>query len=127
MQEHEVRDVVLRYFDCVNNDRWAELRELWHPECVTTPVDGPKRHGVDEVLELYPLLLQPFPQHLDDPTRILVSGDSATVEIRFTGTTHDGRVVEFDALDVFDLEDGRIRFLRYWYDSAPILAQLTAS
>lgn len=127
MQEHEVRSVVQRYFHCVNSDDWDGLRELWHPECVTTPVDGSQRHGVDEVLRLYPLILAPFPVHLDDPTRILVSGDSATVEIHFTGTLQDGRVVEFDALDVFDLEDGLIRRLRYWYDSAPILAQILAS
>jgi len=73
------------------------------------------------------LLLAPFPAHLDDPLRVLVAGDSATVEIHFTGTMHDGRVVEFDALDVFDLEDGRVRRLRYWYDSAPIMAQMVVS
>jgi ketosteroid isomerase-like protein len=126
MQEHQVRDVVQRYFDCVNNDEWGAFRKLWHPECETTAVDGVRRHGIEEVLALYPVILAPFPCHCDDPTRVLVSGDSATVEIRFTGTMPDGRVVEFDALDVFDLEDGLIRRLRYWYDSAPILAQMTA-
>src|SRR5438045_1370600 len=44
MQEHQVRSVVERYFHCVNSDDWEGLRELWHPECVTTPVDGPQRH-----------------------------------------------------------------------------------
>ena len=127
MLENDVRAVVQRYFDCVNSDDWDGLRELWHPECVTTPVDGPQRHGIDEVLGLYPLILAPFPTHLDDPTRILVSGNSATVEIRFTGTLEDGRVVTFDALDVFDLEDGLIRRLRYWYNAGPILAQIVAS
>jgi ketosteroid isomerase-like protein len=126
MQEHEVRAVVERYFDSVNNDKWDALRELWHPACTTTAVDGEQRHGTEEVLALYPVLLAPFPSHFDDPRRVLVSGDSATVEIHFTGTMHDGRVVEFDALDVFDLEGGLIRRLRYWYDSAPILAQMTA-
>jgi ketosteroid isomerase-like protein len=127
MLENEVRDVVHRYFDCVNNDKWEEFRELWHPECVTTPVDGPQRHGLEDVLAMYPLVLGPFPEHLDDPIRVLVSGDSATVEIHFTGTMHDGKVIEFDALDVFDLQDGLIRRLRYWYDSAPIIAQMMAS
>src|SRR5438067_1100585 len=127
MHENDVREVIRRYFDCVNNDRCEEFRELWHPDCVTTPVDGPDRHGIEEVLGLYQLNLAPFPSHFDDPTRVLVAGDSATVEIHFTGTMPDGRVVEFDALDVFDLEDGLIRRLRYWYDSAPILAQMMAS
>ena len=127
MQEHEVRAVITRYFDCVNNDRWDEFRELWHPDCTTTPVDGEQRHGVEEVLALYPLILAPFPAHRDEPTRVLVAGDSATVEIHFTGSMPDGRVVEFDALDVFDLEDGLIRRLRYWYDPAPIVAQMVAS
>jgi ketosteroid isomerase-like protein len=124
VREDDVRDVVRRYFDCVNTDQWDAFRELWHPDCITTPVEGPQRHGVDDVVAMYPLLLQPFPEHFDDPTRVLVSGDSATVEIRFTGRLHDGRPVEFDALDVFDLEDGLIKRLRYWYDPAPVLAQI---
>ena len=90
-------------------------------------MEGTQRHGVDEVMALYPEILSPFPIHLDDPRRVLVSGDSATVEIHFTGTTDAGRTIEFDALDVFDLEDGLIRRLRYWYNPGPILADLTAS
>jgi ketosteroid isomerase-like protein len=127
MQEHEVRDIVTTYFDCVNNDKWEALRDLWHPECVTTPLEGPQLQGVDAVMALYPELLAPFPVHFDDPRRILVSGDSATVEIHFTGTMESGRVIEFDALDVFDTQDGKIRSLRYWYNPGPIIAAMTAS
>ena len=32
MQEHDVRDVVARYFDYVNTDKWDALRDLWHPD-----------------------------------------------------------------------------------------------
>lgn len=126
MQEQDVRDVVTRYFDFVNNDKWDALRELWHPDCVTTPVEGPQRHGVDEVMALYPEILAPFPIHFDDPCRILVSGDSAVVEIHVTGTMENGRTIEFDALDVFDLKDGQIHRLRYWYNAGPIIADMTA-
>jgi ketosteroid isomerase-like protein len=38
--------------------------------------------------------------------------------VTFTGTTGDGRTVTFDAVDVFDLRDGRIRRLSNWYDVA---------
>jgi ketosteroid isomerase-like protein len=49
---------------------------------------------------------------------VLPSGDSATIEVHFQGVAHDGREIEFDAVDVFDLEEGRIRRLSNWYDIA---------
>jgi hypothetical protein len=39
-------------------------------------------------------------------------------EVTFSGTTADGRDVTFDAVDVFDLEDGLIRRFSNWYDIA---------
>jgi hypothetical protein len=45
-----------------------------------------------------------------------VSGDVVTVEIAFTGETQEGVPVEFEAVDVFTLRDGRICRLTTWYD-----------
>jgi hypothetical protein len=64
----------------------------------------------------YSTVLVPYPVHHDDPYAIHVSGDVVTVEIAFTGETHEGVPVEFEAVDVFTLRDGRICRLTTWYD-----------
>ena len=61
--------------------------------------------------------LAPYPEHRDEPGRVLVDGDAAAIEIRFTGRLASGAEVAFDAVDVMDVRDGRIARLTSWYDS----------
>jgi len=47
------------------------------------------------------------------------------VEIRFAGALASGARVAFDAVDVFDIDDGgRIARLSSWYDSHAVREQL---
>jgi ketosteroid isomerase-like protein len=57
----------------------------------------------------------------------LLSGSSATVEVHFTGTTADGRTLEFDAVDIFDIQDQRIVRLTNWYDVLLVRRKLAGS
>ena len=51
-----------------------------------------------------------------------------TVEIHFTGRLENGAPIEFDAIDVFDLDDdGRIVKLTSWYDSHAVRKTLRAA
>jgi hypothetical protein len=47
----------------------------------------------------------------------VVAGDTATVNIHYEGTLANGHQLSFDAVDVFDLRDGKIVGLTSWYDS----------
>ncbi|MFN2539642.1 MAG: nuclear transport factor 2 family protein [Mycobacteriales bacterium] len=126
MQADEVRALVAQYFDCANNDDFEGLAKLFHEDAVSRPVNAPPLVGRDAVLTMYPQVLAPFPVHCDDPVRILVSGQTAAVNIHFTGTMTDGKVIEFDAVDVIEYEDGLIRRISYWYDEAAIIADMTS-
>jgi ketosteroid isomerase-like protein len=106
------------YFDSVNNERWEEFREVWHPDAEFSAVGARPRNGVDDILDYFHGVFRAWKVHDDQPVRVLPSGDSATIEVHFKGVTLDGREIEFDAVDVFDLEDGRIRRLSNWYDIA---------
>jgi ketosteroid isomerase-like protein len=104
------------YFDSLNRNDWEGLARIWHPDARMNATGARPRHGVADVLDYFKGIFQAWPAHDDQPTRVLPSGSSYTVEVHFKGTTEDGRTFEFDAVDVFDLENGLIKRLTNWYD-----------
>ena len=110
---------VRRYIELCNADRMDELSTLWHPdvEHVAFGRDGRRtRRGPDEVARYYDGLFAPWAAHHDEVVRATTADGRTTCEIAFTGRTPDDRDVAFEALDVFDVEDGRIRRLAIWHD-----------
>jgi ketosteroid isomerase-like protein len=104
------------YFSCINGEHWEDFEKIWHPGADFTAVGARPRHGIEDILEYFHSVFRTWASHHDQPTRVLPSGSSATVEVHFTGATQDGRTLEFDAVDVFDLQDGLIVRLSNWYD-----------
>lgn len=117
-------EVVRRYFEVVNAADWAAMPALWTPDGELRAVGAPVRRGPDEIAAHFPWTLSALPVHHDEPTRVVVAGAVVLVEIRFAGRTRSDRVVEFDALDVFELADDRIARLSSWYDTAAVAAQV---
>jgi ketosteroid isomerase-like protein len=119
-------EVVRRYFWCLDHEDWTEMRRLWHQDGVLRAVGARPRDGLEQVMDLFSKLFLPWPQHEDAPTRIIHAGDTVTVEVTFTATASDGREVSFDAVDIFDLSDGRIVKMTNWYDTAYARKMLAA-
>ena len=113
-----MRDVVLRYFHCLDAEDWVHMRALWTSDGRLRAVGARPRDGIDAVIGYFSKLFDPWPSHEDKPVRLVVSEPDQTVlaEVVFTGTTPAGRAVRFDAVDVFDFADGRIAKLSNWYD-----------
>ena len=116
MSEAAAREVMRRYFDGVNNENWEDFRGIWHEDAVVDVTGGLHFEGIEEIAPYYPRVLKNFPVHYDDPYAVHIAGDVVTVEIAFRGETLDGVTAEWEAVDVFTLEDGRIRKLTTWYD-----------
>jgi ketosteroid isomerase-like protein len=114
------RVVVQDYFAAINADRFADLEPLWHPAGELHAVGAPARIGRAAVLAHFPAVLAAYASHDDRVTRWIEAGDTVVTEIHFTGELRDGRPVEFDAVDVFDLRDGAIMRLSSWYDSLAV-------
>jgi ketosteroid isomerase-like protein len=109
--------VVRRYFECIDREDWAGLRQLFAPSASLSAVGARSRTGLDEIVDYYERALGPWTHHSDVPTRLIAAGDTFTVEVKFTGETPDGRTVTFDAVDIFDLCDGSIVAFSSWYDT----------
>jgi len=112
----DVESVVRRYFECLDTEDWPAMRAIWTEDGELRAVGARPRSGVDEVIGYFSKLFTPWPQHRDHPTRLIIAGDTVTAEVTFTGTSASGREVSFDAVDLFDLREGRICRLSNWYD-----------
>ena len=110
--------VVRRYFDCLDAEDWPTMRTLWNEDAELRAVGARPQHGRDAIIAFCGRIFEPWEEHRDTPTRFLPCGDTIVAEVTFTGRTHDGREVTFDAVDVFDLAGGRIQRLSTWYDIA---------
>lgn len=119
-----VPDVVLEYFDALNAEDLGAMQRAWSPSGALHAVGSRPRQGIDEVLAYFGSLFEPWAEHRDEPTRTIVAGDVVVVEVRFSGRTTTGRDLTFDAVDVFDLADGRIERLTTWYDLVWVRRQL---
>lgn len=118
--------VVRRYFDVINAELWDELPRVFAADAEVRAVGVEPMVGLPAIERFYSRLFAAWAKHFDQPTRMLPSGDSVAVEVRFVGTTHDGRVLEFDAVDVIDLAGDRIARLTNWYDLAKVRTLLTS-
>lgn len=112
----ETPGAIAEYFRCIDEEDWESMSGLWTDDATLRAVGARPRHGRDDIMDYYRKLFDPWEEHHDRPTRVIVAGDVVTVEVTFRGRTHSGVETSFDAVDVFDLQDGRIASLSNWYD-----------
>jgi uncharacterized protein (TIGR02246 family) len=124
----DAQATVRAYFEGINSERYDSVAALFTDDGVMIAPGVEPRRGHDEIAQYYRDALRPYPEHLDDPTRVIVAGSTITVEIRFSGALESGHRIEFDAVDIFDLDErGRITQLSSWYDSHAVRRQLKAA
>ncbi|MDT9591645.1 AMP-binding protein [Nocardioides zeae] len=121
----DVTALVERYFAAVNARDWEALRATLHPDVRIRQGDLLHADGVERVTRLYQAIVAQWDEHEDRPTRILVDGDRAAVEITFTGRRPDGTPVTFPAMDVITVRDGRVLHVSTWYDTEVVVPLVT--
>ncbi|GEL22652.1 hypothetical protein PSU4_16060 [Pseudonocardia sulfidoxydans NBRC 16205] len=118
------RVVVERYFAALNSGRFVALADVFAPDVEILTVGAAPVHGRDAALAHFPAVLASYPEHEDRVTRWIEAPGVAVCEITFRGRLADGRVVAFDALDVFDVVDGLIVRVRTWFDTRDVHRQV---
>jgi uncharacterized protein (TIGR02246 family) len=125
--EATVREVVQAYFDRINADDYEGLLDLFAPDAELRSPGNRVRTGRAELAAYYEAALAPYPEHRDEPVRVIVSGTFATVDIRYEGRLANGRTMAFDALNVYEIVDGKILRLDQWYDTHRVRRMLVAA
>jgi hypothetical protein len=121
-----MKAVLDAYFDGINGERYTEVAALFAPDGELIAPGVRPRRGPEAIAAYFGMVLERYPVHHDQPTRTLIDGRTATVEIDFTGELANGAPLTFEAVDVFDLDEhGRIAKLVTWYDSHLVRARLT--
>jgi ketosteroid isomerase-like protein len=114
---HSPEAVTHAYFDAINGERYDEVARLFAADGVLWAPGTKPRAGHEAIANYFRAALTPYPEHYDEPTRLIVAGLTVTVEIHFSGKLGNGAPLEFDAVDVFDYDDdGQITKLTSWYD-----------
>jgi steroid Delta-isomerase len=119
--------VITEYFATINADDFDATAALFADGATliapgTEPITG--RAGIRSY---YVTALRLYPEHRDEPTRVITAGSTVTVEVHFTGRVEAGGRLDFDAVDVFDLDDaGAIVRLSSWYDSHAVRRDVRA-
>jgi mannose-6-phosphate isomerase-like protein (cupin superfamily)/ketosteroid isomerase-like protein len=121
-------DSVTRYFEHMNADEFDLLAEQFAADAQVVVPGAPIANGRDEIQGLYRRIFRVWSQHHDAPVRTVQADGTVTANVRFTGTLANGSAFEFDAVDVFDLDDsGLIAKLTNWYDSHAVREMLRAA
>jgi len=124
----DVEATVRAYFDGINAERYDDVGRLFAPGGTLVAPGTAARSGPQEIADYLRAALGPYPEHFDDPTRVIVAGRTVTVEIHYAGVLESGDRMEFDAVDIFDLDDdARIVRLSSWYDSHAVRQKLRAA
>ena len=127
VSEADIHAALSAYFDGINSERYGDVGALFASDGELKAPGSRLLRGPEEVATYFTAALGPYPEHLDDPTRILICDRTATVEIHFKGALAGGAQIEFDAVDVFDFgDDGLITRLTSWYDSHEVRSRLRA-
>ena len=116
------------YFAGINSERYDDVGALFADGGELIAPGVSVLRGPAQVASYFRAALARYPKHYDDPTRVIEAGSTVTVEIHFTGALENGAPIEFDAVDVFDLDSsGQIVRLSSWYDSYAVRKAVRAA
>ncbi len=117
--------VVQRYFSSLNETRLDRLGEVFADDATLRFPTYQPIHGLTAIRSFYTAVLKHYPKHFDNPVKFFFSDDGGiAVEIHFEGETIEGQPMVFDAVDVFEVKDGRVKNLHIRYDSAKVAHML---
>lgn len=89
------------------------------------PVGTPPVSGREGVREFFQSIFKNFKSVALDEDSVFVAGNGAAVKWTGHGTSANGKEVNFEGIDIFEVnDDGKIQTLRAYWNPAEMIAQL---
>lgn len=89
------------------------------------PVGSEGVTGWEAIREFFTSILKNFKSVALNEDSIFVAGNGAAVKWSGKGTSANGKTVNFEGIDVFEVDaDGKIRTVRAYWNPAEMIAQL---
>jgi len=123
--EEQIEKIVREYFRLVNEEKFDEFFALFAPDVEFHAPFNIHVEGLENVKPFYLQIAENYPEHVDYPVHIHVSGNRAAVFIDYKIKTKDGRQMSSSATDWFYIKDGRIKSLNIFLDSYAFFSFLT--
>ena len=110
------------YFKYVNEERYEEFYGLFDPDVEFHAPPNYHVHGVKNAKLFYQTLLLFAETHVDTPEEILISGNKAAVLVKAEAEMGFGNSLSFYAMDLFTIENGKIKSMRIFFDVFSVMA-----
>lgn len=137
MSRQELINIAKSSTEAYNEKDWTAVREALAPGFVYDEVaTGRKVEGVPEVIDVWKGWARAFPDSRASFEEPLVDGDVVVLRLRWRGTHSGplslptgeilptGKEIDFRAVQVHRVEDGRIVEMRQYFDMLTMLAQI---
>jgi len=128
MDEARVKRTVSAYFEALRAlDVEAWVGTFAENGETHDPAGAPPHRGHDALRRFLTGIAAGFREVALHERKTFVAGQGAAVLWSGRGTGHNGRQVEFEGVDVFELDEhGKIRTLRAYWNPEPVLQELAA-
>ena len=114
--EEELKEIVRTYFRLINEEKFDEFFALFDPDVEFHAPFNFHARGLENVKPFY-LAVANYPEHVDYPVHLHVSGNRVAVFMDYKLTLKDGRKISSTASDWFLIENGKIKSLSILFDS----------
>ena len=118
MSEEQNISIIKRTVDLINQRKLSQLAELTHPNFKRHDLAGalPEVSGIDGPINLVQMVLRAIPDIHYEIVQIMAKDDRVVVHLRGTGTHRGeflgvagtGKRMEWNAINIYRFEDGKV-------------------
>lgn len=114
-----VRDVIDRYYECVNAGDWEGWLELFDERFVMDEQLGGHLEGLHVLRGAVAGLKQAYSHFQNTPRYFVVDGSQACVVSHLSAVSASGVPIEAEVANYFCIQEGRITYLANFHDTLP--------
>jgi ketosteroid isomerase-like protein len=121
----DTRQIVTKYFECVNSGRWDDWLALFADDIVMDEQLGGHLEGIKALAKSIEGL-RGSTNFRNHPRTFFVDGNTAAVIWHIETVGPKGERIEADGVNYYEIKKGKIAYFRNYHDSRPFKSILEA-